>query len=249
MYFTRRGFWMPKDVSHPGEYQDAYALDAARGVAAIADGVSSSIFARRWAEILVRAVVERPPYLEDPQSLPRWLAEQRAAWNESIDVQRLAWHQKTKLREGAFSTLLWLKLTRAAAVDGGGDGYELRCHAIGDCLLLVVRDGRQQCAYPLTSADEFTLDPLALGSIDLGRDDQLDFGQPLACPCRAGDLLVLCTDAVGAWALAREENGEPVDWDAYWNLDAEAWADHVLAERDAGQMRHDDATAVLLRLA
>ena len=55
MFFEHKAFWLPKDIEHPDEYQDAFAVDEVRGIAAIADGVSSSLFAASWARLLVNA--------------------------------------------------------------------------------------------------------------------------------------------------------------------------------------------------
>ena len=101
MWFERRSFWMAKDAGHPDEYQDAYALSAARGIAAIADGVSDSIFSARWAQLISRAVITDRPDIQDTAGLTEWLAKSRVAWQAGIDESKLAWHQKAKLRDGA----------------------------------------------------------------------------------------------------------------------------------------------------
>ena len=68
-----RVFWMPKDIGYEGDYEDAFALDEPRGVAAVADGVSSAIFSRQWADILTRAVIAGPPDVSDESFWP-WLS-------------------------------------------------------------------------------------------------------------------------------------------------------------------------------
>jgi len=103
--FDARVFSFPKDPENPSQYEDAWHYDPGRGVAAIADGVSSSIFSRQWAEILVHAA-EGLSEPNDPTGLVRWLREQRDAWSRAIDVGDLKWFQKAKLAKGAFSTLV-----------------------------------------------------------------------------------------------------------------------------------------------
>ena len=61
MRFEFRDFKLAKDAERPEENQDAFRTDADRGIAAIADGVASGIFARPWARILTRATVAEPP--------------------------------------------------------------------------------------------------------------------------------------------------------------------------------------------
>ena len=69
MFFQHRSFWLPKEVQHPDQYQDAFAVDGVQGVAAIADGAASSLFAAPWARLLSRAAVEHTPQVDDPQAL------------------------------------------------------------------------------------------------------------------------------------------------------------------------------------
>ena len=113
MPFETRTFTVAKDSAKPQENQDAAACDPQRGVAALADGASSSLQAGRWARLLVKAVVAQPPDIAQATTFPPWLAAQREAWQSGIDEKSLAWHQKARLADGAFSTLLWLELTES----------------------------------------------------------------------------------------------------------------------------------------
>ena len=247
MFFQRKTLWLPKDLGHDNEYQDAYALDSRRGIAAIADGVSSSMFARRWAQILTRAlVVENTDTVldpSDPEQFSAWLSLRREEWTATIDEATLAWHQKKKLRDGAFSTLLWMSLSPAEEAET----YHLTAHSIGDCLLLHVRDGALLASFPFNSADQFNQETPALCSIAPAND-----GPPridtFETACQAGDLLVLCSDAFGAWALAQQASHSPIDWDALWQQSQEDWSSEIQSLRDDGQIRFDDTTVVMLRL-
>ena len=251
MFFQRKTLWLPKDLGHDNEYQDAYALDARRGLAAIADGVSSSMFARRWAQILTRAMVENndgenPSDVLDPrqpEKLNEWLTARREAWAETIDEATLAWHQKTKLRDGAFSTLLWISLSPADAAAT----YQLTAHSIGDCLLLHVRDGELLASFPFDSSDQFKQQTPALCSINPAGDSPPPI-ETFETDCQVGDLLVLCSDAFGAWALAQQESESPLDWDTLWQQSPEDWSSEIQSLRDESQIRFDDTTLVMLKL-
>ena len=248
MRFEPRVFTLAKDAQHPEENQDAWRVDAGRAVAAVADGVASSIFARQWAEILAEAAVADTPDPLDLPALAHWLARRRAAWDEQIDVSRLAWFQKPKLREGAFSTLLWVRLLSGEEEKPDEPAScRLRGFAVGDSCLFLVRGRDVLRTFPVQTSKELEADPLALGSVDLNRDALLTFAA-LDEPCRAGDLLVLSTDAVADWALRRRESGDPPDWEQYWKMTEEAWRQEVAALRAQRQMRYDDATLVLLRV-
>ncbi len=249
MPFESRVFQLARDTEHPEEYQDAYGLDAARGIAAVADGVTSSIFARRWARILTEATVAAAPDPNDPQAFGRWLQLRRQTWSQRIDTSSLAWYQKAKLPQGAFSTLLWIRLLPLARQRPGTFGaLRLRGYAIGDSCLFHARHGEVLRTFPIQKAEELEADPLVLGSVDLSRDQLLQF-QALDELCYADDLLVLCTDAIAAWALRLGESGNPPVWETYWNMTQQRWQEEVIRLRDQGHMRYDDATLLLLRVA
>ncbi|HEV7224641.1 MAG TPA: hypothetical protein VGN42_18165, partial [Pirellulales bacterium] len=248
MRFQARTFWLAKDADEPEQFQDAFELDAERGIAAIADGVSSAIFSGPWARVLTKAAVAEPPDLEDSAAFQDWLARQRAAWSGQIDVSRLTWYQRPKLVDGAMTTLLWIELFPAeVGEDGLAKNYRLRSYAIGDSCLFHVRDGQTLSQFPLDYSSEFGLNPEVIASIDRKRDHELGF-KAAEADCLPGDLLVLATDALALWAYHLAEAGEPVAWDNYWDCDAGAWRDEIVSIRDASQIRFDDTTLVLLRV-
>jgi hypothetical protein len=275
MRFESRTLWLSKDIECPQFYEDAFALDAERGVAAIADGVAAGMFSGLWARLLTERTVAQPPNLDDGGEFQAWLAGERAAWAGQIDFSKLTWFQREKLKQanGAASTLLWLTLTTPGGTAGppdsepGGtaglpgseddtvaqanrdivEGYRLQSIAIGDCCLFHLRDGQTLRSFPMECAADFGLNPGQLGSIDESKDHLLEF-KIIEDDCFPGDLLVLCTDALAHWALERWEAGEPVAWENYWDMPAEAWQEEITALRQGSRMRYDDTTLVLLRV-
>jgi len=247
MPFEWRVFELAKEPENLEQNQDAWWLNAEDGIAAIADGVTSGIFSRQWARILTRAAVDGWPDPSDEERFPAWLAELRAKWETEIDTAGLAWYQRAKLREGGFSTLVWLRLLENDALRDGQEASPAEVMAIGDSCVFHVRNDELLESFPLDAASEFDSSPLVLGSVDLNRDDQLQF-ERMEISCCAGDMLVLCTDAVAAWALQRQEQGEPVAWSTYWDMSPEVWATEVCELRMQSKMRYDDATLLLLRV-
>ena len=248
MPFQWRVFELAKEPEHPDQNQDAWWLNAQDGVAAIADGVTSGIFSRQWAKILTRAAIEKWPDPSDKEQFPAWLVDLRTQWEAEIDTSGLAWYQRAKLREGGFSTLVWMRLLNNDKLSDGPNESAAEVMAIGDSCLFHVRDDELLESFPLHSSHEFDSSPLVLGSVDLNRDDQLQF-ERLEISCRTNDLFVLCTDAVAAWALERQEQGEAVPWSRYWEISPEAWASEVCDLRMHSKMRYDDATVLLLRVS
>ena len=248
-FFQSKTFWLAKDAAQAEQYQDAFALDAKRGVAAIADGVSSSLFSAPWAKILTEAVVSSPPDVHDASSLFPWLAAQRTKWNETVDTANLAWHQKAKMQQGAQSTLLWARVLPPDERDRQcPDSPRLQCFAIGDCLLLHARGSQMLRAFPIESSAAFDENPQVLASIESKQDQSLAFHR-LYDYCQAGDLLILCTDAIGAWAIKQLEDGATMLWRDFWDMEPADWTAWIARLREEGRMRYDDATMVLLRIS
>lgn len=241
MRFESRIFQLAKDPQAPTDFQDACQVDAAQGVATVADGVSSSLFAGVWASILTAAVVADPPDPADPNAFGRWLANRRAAWSQQIDASNLPWFQKVKLKQGAFSTLLWIRLNPS------GSEYGMQCWAVGDCCLFHVRGERLLRSFPILNSAELDANPLALGSLDLNHDQYLRFAT-FDDGCSPGDTLVLCTDALAGWALKEYESGRTPAWDRLWSLSEDAWRAEIIEQRAAQQIRYDDTTLLLLRV-
>lgn len=246
MIFEHRAYWLPKDTQEPSRYEDAYDVDAARGVAAICDGVSTTLFSGRWSAILAKAVVASAPDVRSPETLETWLNLQRQAWSASFDENTLAWHQKPKLLEGAASTLLWIEVTEFPQQDGVARPLCLRSYAIGDCCLFHVRGGQVLQSFPISESARFEANPHVVRSV-FRRTDMLTF-EACETQCNPGDLLVLCTDAVAAWMMRQLEAGFPLEWDAFWDTTLDDWQQWLIELRQNNQIRYDDSTMVMLRL-
>lgn len=247
--FDARIFAMAKDADQPSTYQDAYAMDAERGIVAIADGVSSALFSGPWAAILTEAVVGDAPDPAETELFAAWIETQRRHWAASIDTSGLAWFQRAKLPAGAFSTLLWARLLPVEeSAEGNFGAVRLRAWAIGDSCLFHVRGGELVRSFPLQCSSELQADPIVLGSVDLKRDHQIRFDS-LREYCYPGDLLVLCTDALAEWALRGYEAGQPPDWLRYWSMPFEQWQAEVIDLQQQRQIRYDDTTLLLVQVA
>ena len=246
MLFEHRAFWLPKDVQDADAYEDAFDVDGARGMAAVCDGVASSIFSGRWAQILAKAVVAEPPNVNDRDSVQAWLKRTRDKWSQSIDESALAWHQKPKMLDGAGTTLLWVQVAANAAPDGLPRPYRVWSFSIGDCCLFHVRGNEVLQTFPIQESSRFEDDPLAIRSV-YKKSDVVTF-EAIETQCNPGDLLVLCTDAVAAWTMRQLESGTTLDWQSYWNMTNEQWCQWLVQLRQDNQIRYDDSTAVLLRI-
>ena len=119
--------------------------------------------------------------------------------------------------------------------------------AVGDSCLFQVRGGELVRSFPLERPEQFESNPIVLGSIDLKRDQLLEFAF-LDEMCYPGDELVLCTDAVAEWAARGYATGDSPVWSDFWQMSEDDWRSGVAWLRQERQMRIDDATMLMLRV-
>lgn len=246
--FQVRAFTYPKDARAPDQIQDAFAIGERQGVAAIADGVGTTLFSAAWAKLITEAAAADPPNPRNGQLLAAWLSKQRQAWIAPIDVNSLAWHQKPKFQEGAAATLLWTKILPVEEPGGAPpQTFRMYCYAIGDSCLFHVSGGQVQRAFPFEDSRLFAAPPRVLRSVEKAGQVPAEF-DTLEDGCERGDLLALATDALALWALEELEHGRNPDFDSFWNLSAAQWNARIEELRAARRIRVDDTTLVLLRI-
>lgn len=251
-------FDLPKGGSDAAEYEDACYVDAVTSAdgevdspevrIAVADGASESLLAGRWANELVRRFAGIAPAafadtldsaIRDWERLVADYVTDRSA--RGVPVR---WYEEPGLEQGAFATLLVLRL-RDLDVDPGRGFWS--AFALGDTCLFQVRGEKLVSAFPVTSSSEFGSAPALVPSRpkDIGRVA----GQLRAChgEWRAEDAFYVATDALSAWFLAGIEAGRR-PWETLRDLgtaDAPlSFADWVRTLRTAGVMRNDDVTLV-----
>jgi len=252
MQLTSRVFWIAKDKGYENHYEDAYAVECTRAVAAIADGVGSGFASGRWARLLTTKLMTVAPDLEKPGGLSDWLSGPRGEWERQLGELKLDYFQRQKLREsgGAYTTLLWVECHPAPSSppeNASAIGWSWSCHAAGDCGLFHERDGKILRVFPFENPDDLAADPQALASKDHGKDRSLEF-KTVEGLLEPGDMLVLCTDALLGWALHALQDGRPLTWKDYWDMPDETWREEIEALRTDDVIRVDDTTLILLRL-
>ncbi|MBV9578086.1 MAG: protein phosphatase 2C domain-containing protein [Chloroflexi bacterium] len=189
----RSVFRLAKDGSTRAEYEDAIAWSRRHRRFAVADGASASAFARRWAELLVRAYVTGRLASE---SLEADLVPLQQQWSAEVEARELPWYAVEQARRGAFAALVGLTL------DERGTWSAL---AVGDACLFQVRAGQLQTALPLDDPAAFGNNPLLLGSRAAANTCLRADGAIVASAgtWEAGDTFLLMSDALAASFLHR----------------------------------------------
>ena len=236
-----QALWTQKMGNTPEQWEDAHASDPAAGVAAVADGASSGIYCRTWADQLARRFVAERPDLRDPVALGKWVHGLRGEWRAAIEYDTLNWSKQRKVDEvGAAATLLGLELGPA---DAGGN-HPWRACAVGDASLFWVRDGKLHASFPVVAADQFGSAPLLVRS----NPGFKTLAVAAAGVCRPGDRFLLATDAVAARLFKSAANGPGPEWERFESLDEATWRDELDGLRKANDMVNDDCTLVALRV-
>lgn len=220
-----------KDPQHQDLNEDAYALGDIR--LALADGASESYDSRSWARLLTEA------YVLDQSVSVSWVADRVRTYLDSSDFASLSWSRQAAFERGSFSTLLGLELAP--------NGNDVDVLAIGDSLAVHIRNGAIFSSFPFQHPDQFDARPRLLSTLTTANDfvGESDFftASSITWSVQPGDQVLLLTDAVGHWLLARE--------DALTALDAvtskEEFERLVLSRRQDKTMRLDDST--VLRIA
>ena len=251
-----REFWLPKAGNRSDEYEDACrvvypdrenASDGLIARAAVSDGASESAFAREWANVLTDAFVDRPLDLEniDEESLSEWLEISQDDWHEVVPWNRIPWHGEAKARAGAFATLVGL--TISAVEDDDSDRVSWHAIAIGDSCLFVIRDGQLHRSFPLDTSEEFDNYPPLVSSNRAASDGIWEDVQSIGGESESGDVLILASDAIACWFLARIAAGEePLE--VLMAMDEATWSAWVEEQRNAGLMRNDDTTLLIIEI-
>jgi hypothetical protein len=242
--------WIPKSSHAADETEDGWALDTAKGTAAVADGASSAYSSREWARILTTAFVNEPP-ARGLGALQSWIERCSTEWHVSVDQHQPggeSWWAGELEQRGSYATLLGVSVTNASP----GQPAQWSAIAVGDSCLVVLRPLgqvlRRVCAFPLDHPEGFGSHPDLLATFGAEGSAPLRYVKTATGELDAGDVLLLMTDALAEWALVREAAGEPA-WDELADTSADAFRELVVRERDAGSMVDDDVTLLRMRLS
>ncbi|GAA4819940.1 hypothetical protein ACFQ0K_13495 [Nocardioides caeni] len=237
---------LPKEGASAEENDDAGAAGPL-GVAAVADGASSSFDAGAWARTLVRRWLEAPPAVT-PTAVAAWALECAASYateratRAGADGSGSSWWQAEAGQKAAHATFLGLRVVRTS------DGLVWRAVAVGDALVLHLRraaTGFQVVSgFPYEASSAASGAPLLLAS-DAAETRSLPSLRTVEGPAEPEDVWLLATDEVARWALAADEAGEPI-WEVL-ATGGKAFERAVSDARVARSVVNDDMTCVVVR--
>ncbi|MEL7362909.1 MAG: hypothetical protein AAFN13_12620 [Bacteroidota bacterium] len=229
---------LPKQGHTDAECEDAVAVRET-GTAlqlAMADGATEAAYSRRWAQALVEAGVA----LEAKARIAEAVDRARASFEATTAQQKagLPWYAEQKAQEGAFATLLRLRvrlmIDRSLGIGGSWEG-----EAVGDVTLFHLQAGDPIWIWPNDDPNSFGSRPALVAS---NSDLDPDTVERFAATWRPGDVLLVTTDALAAYLLAEEAALRRLV-----HTSQNAWSDFVDHARADG-MRNDDVALVRIDL-
>jgi hypothetical protein len=239
---TVRELWTQKMGNKPEEWEDALATDLAGGAVVVADGASSGIYCRIWADQLTKRFLTDRPDPRDPLAFGKWVHGLRGEWRTAINYPTLNWAKQRKVDEvGAAATFLALEV---GPIDAAGN-FPWRACAVGDASLFLVRNGQLQASFPVVAADQFGSAPLLIRS-NPGFKTQVLIASSV---CQLGDRFLLATDAVAARLLKSTLSGPGPDWNRFATIEEDEWRQELNELRKTHDMVNDDCTLVAIQIA
>ena len=231
--------WYPKNTNAPSTYEDGYDFNRATASFAVADGVSSAIFSKQWAKVLVKATVDDWLPLNESKAISKWIRPLRKKWSDSLP-EDMEWFQKEKLAQtgGGHSTLLGVQLDL--------ESLKISAFSFGDCCFFLFRTNELIASFPASDSAYFGITPYSLAS---SRKPKEEFNPELfEVDLQLGDKIVLATDAIACWIFTQLEDGKLVTPEQFETLDEQTWTSFIEELRESRAIRVDDVTLQLIEV-
>lgn len=252
-------FWLPKAGNSLDEYEDAFH-SGAKGVVfgdqlsfAVADGASEGMLSGEWAKILVLTFCRNKDIQGNAMSFLERAHRSWDAWITNYFQRRekqnrpIQWFEEDGFQNGAFSTLLGLRLIRPSDERIG----RWEANALGDSCLFHVSNDSLIASFPLKHSTDFNNAPFLIPTNrSKGRNFAAAF-KDAGGNFSVDDQFFLMTDALACWFLAENEsNVNP--WRTLRDFDTVdsqvTFQEWVSSLRAAKKMRNDDVTLLRIKI-
>lgn len=246
-------FHRPKAGSTALEWEDGAGFDPGDARCGrnprfiVVDGATEAYDSIRWVGQLVESFLglepEGRPDLDGP-GMDAWFGHLQQQWLDLAPATFISIFEERKFQEqGSFATLLGCEL-------GGLDTDHPRWWAValGDAVFFHVREGRLVEEFPPMAQGDFGIDPDGVFTQPSQRA-RMRAGLRFATGQLAGgDRLLLCTDALAAWAVQAATGPGPDPWTTLSAIDhPRAFRALVDEQLGAQRLKNDDVT--LLRVS
>ncbi|WP_299412660.1 protein phosphatase 2C domain-containing protein [Acaryochloris sp. IP29b_bin.148] len=235
-------FSIPKEGESQENNQDAACCNDGGTLLAIADGVSSSLFSKEWAQILTRKFCQNT-YIS-LKALHKhwyyWLHPLQEDWRNFYlsKVASLPWYAKGSThKDHGSATFLGLKIHKYASNKGYWEAI-----SIGDsCLFQIHPKEKKISSYPQIKSHEFSSVSVCTSSLPEynSRIPNLWTGE-----YDKGDYFILATDAIAQWIVKSLEE-QKFDENFTKINNSEQFSDYIDHLRVQKEIHNDDTSIVL----
>jgi len=240
---------LPKIGDSEQSIQDRHASNPSLSAIALSDGAGSSLYPKKWAEILVNGFCQAAgnPIAPLRDSHLDWLLPLQEQWRQYY-LERLQspkrnwWEGGSRLKSHGSATFLglWLPLMPA-----GAEGGYWQAVAVGDsCLFQWNCQSDRPLAFPLQASESFKRTTQCFASLSEHPSFPPQFTEGLYA---SGDRFLLATDALSKWILHDLEN-QGDSWKSLFEIETrEEFIAIVKRLRNAKSIDNDDTTAIIVR--
>ena len=236
-----RQILLPKLDHEASECEDVIAIDTDSCRFAVADGATEAFDARTWAERLAQNWVRNESALTRDE-FRDWVAAEGRELHDSWSGLSLSWYSEEKARTGSFAAFVGVEIELESETPSW------HAIALGDACLMHSRHGKLLKSFPLSRSDKFNTAPVLVASNSWMHEGTMESVVIESGDCKAGDVLLLMSDAAASWCLQGFERNNPQPIDLLTaNQDGEI-QQFFNEERLAGRIRNDDIAVIRIEI-
>jgi hypothetical protein len=240
---------MPKIGEQKTDIQDVCGSSTDGSLAAIADGASTSLWPREWANILVEHFCHdnQDSIAKIHEGWEEWLRPLQEEWRQhSLKIKKdstIPWYaQGSREKDHGSATFVGLKFRPPN--QAGERIWEAL--AVGDsCLFQIKANSDKLVAFPLETSEQFTTVTNCFHSLPEYKSYPPAFTDGLY---EAGDIFLLATDALAEWIIKDCKNDQP-RWEKLISVASqEEFTNFINQLRDEKRIKNDDTTLLRLKV-
>lgn len=243
-------FSLPKIKESEEDIQDAYNISSDCTMVAIADGASSSLYPRQWAQLLVEEFCNYPNDSISPiqKDYENWLKPLQNKWfqyfKKNQNDPNIEWYLKgTQDKDCGSSTFVGLKLHYSDYPESQAH-YE--CLAIGDsCLFHIKPSSSEIKPFPMEKSQDFSSVTDAFHSSCKYKISEPKFFES---NYDKDDVFLLATDALAEW-IFKDLEIKGKRWQQLLNFsNINEFTNFIEKLRVDKEIKNDDTTLIRLKI-
>jgi hypothetical protein len=239
-------FCITKGGNSPEECEDAYECSSLNSQSpwyfAVSDGATESSFSKEWASKLVKSFVNEA--FDSPEEISDWLEPLQQKWSNWLSQKDLPWFAKRKAAQGAYATLLGLKIEPNTS----DQEFKWQSIAVGDSCLFVVHSESLLSCFPLGQSSDLNSTPDLVGTLPESNNTLTKSVKVTRGNAQSETHFYLVTDALAGWIFKTLES-EKNPWQILDSINTQeefiGWLDDLRVSRE---IRNDDTTMIHLYL-